>query len=184
MFIAKQHTHFFLRASIAILLVGALFKTMHWSGASVLLLTGGIGIAIFYSLRFLQKNPKSFLDYTKLFLLLSFLLHYTFRVFHLAYGYLFTMGTQLGLLLFLIAYVREVLYPKENTLEVEGTQASKTVNRKGVSTLLYGLSAIGIIVGALLKILHWEFYFITGNMLLFVGLLAAAIAVLFPSQER
>ncbi len=184
MTISKQLTHFGLRISTALAILGVLFKLMHWYGGAILLVTGCLGIAIFYSLRFSQKKDRSFLDHAKLFVLLSFLLHYSFNVFHWPYGYLFTILAQFGLLLLLIAYVCEVFYLREGTAETEEKKGSKIIFQKRITRILQGLGTITIIAGALLKILHWEVYFVTGNMLLFIGLSVTAVVILLPLLEK
>ncbi len=183
MIISRLQTRLYLRLSIAVAILGILFKLMHWPYPWILLVSGTLGISIFYSLRFSVKHPKTLLDYSKLFLLIAFLFHYIFRVFHLAYGYVFTTLTQFAFVLFLILYVRDVLFLKEYNDDDHPNESSKNSFQKGLSYLLYGTAAIGIIIGAQFKILHWEFGFITGNVLLTIGLLAAAVAVVLGLKD-
>lgn len=49
----------------AILIIGALFKIMHWFGGDELLLIASAGISVTYFLRFLAKDKKGFLDILK-----------------------------------------------------------------------------------------------------------------------
>ncbi|MEX0359699.1 MAG: hypothetical protein AB3N10_01800, partial [Allomuricauda sp.] len=42
---------------------------------------------------------------------------------------------------------------------------------------LYALAGVGIIVGSIVKILHWQFGMISGDFILAVGLVSAAISV-------
>lgn len=50
----------------ALMIIGALFKIMHWSFQNILLLIGCIGIVFSYLLYFVQKPIKKRLDYLKL----------------------------------------------------------------------------------------------------------------------
>ncbi len=181
--ISNQRIRFFLRMSISVTILGALFKVLHWAGAPILFVGGCIGIVVFYSTQFYRKKPKRLLDYSKFFLLLSFLFHYTFRVLHLKYGHVFTILTQLALLVFLILYVHDVLFSEHDHSENNASQLLRRPGRKAISYLLNGLATMGIIIGALLKILHWEFNFVNGNLLLCIGLLAAATSVIMGSTD-
>ncbi len=180
--ISKQKVRLFLRLSIATAILGVLFKVMHWPYSWFLLICGILGIAICYTLQFIQRQPKSLLDYSKLFLLNAFLFHYIFRVFHLPYGYIFTTIAQFALVLFLVLYARHLLFLKEYDNE-SNTASKKNSIQKGLSYLLYGIAAIGIIVGALFKILHWEFSIINGDVLLTAGILATTIVVVLGLKE-
>lgn len=50
----------------AIVLIATLFKILHWSFSSELLIIGFIGLALVYFLSFLKKPIKNRLDYLKL----------------------------------------------------------------------------------------------------------------------
>lgn len=51
---------------IAIIIIGAMFKIMHWPGSAIMLSIGLIGIPIVYSFRFIKKTVKQLLDILKL----------------------------------------------------------------------------------------------------------------------
>lgn len=51
---------------ITIVIFGAMFKIMHWPGATILLMIGLIGIPIVYIFRFINKPAKAPLDVLKL----------------------------------------------------------------------------------------------------------------------
>jgi len=171
-----------LRLSISIAILGILFKLMHWPYGWVLLVAGIVGLAIFYSVHFYTKSPKRLFDYTKLILLISFLIHYAIRVFHLQYGYIFRLVFQATLILTIILYVKDVLIPPNSTEENTPKKRKQAIN-SGISYLLYGIATLGILIGAQFKILHWEFGGVTGNTLLVVGLLAVVVALLLDSKE-
>ncbi len=176
--ISKQKIHLGLRISIALALLGILFKIMHWPFPGVLLFVGVTGIVIFYSIQFFQKQPKTLLDYSKLALLISFLIYYLLQVLHLPYSYIFRIATQIALVVFIILYIRHVLFLRGSMDDGLSNETKKSSIKKKLSYLLYGIAAIGIILGAQFKILHWEFGFLTGDILLIIGLVAATAAVL------
>jgi len=177
MTISRQKVSFCLRLSISIAIVGILFKILHWMYAGHILVVGCLGIGIFYSLRFYQKKPKALLDYFRLSMLIFFLFHYLIRVFHLPYDSIFRILFQLSFVLFLILYIRDVLFLKPKMTENNNPQDYVKSKIQALTYLLYGIATIGVVLGSLFKILHWEFGFINGNMLLTIGLLAAAISV-------
>ena len=55
-----------LKGVIAIIIIGALFKIMHWEYNSLILITGFIGIILTYFFSFINKPIKKRLDYLKL----------------------------------------------------------------------------------------------------------------------
>ncbi|MEM9647155.1 MAG: hypothetical protein AAF969_01655 [Bacteroidota bacterium] len=174
--LSKQQTHFFLRLSISIAILGILFKILHWPFAPSLLAVGIVGIGFFYAIRFYQKRNKELMDYSKLVLVITFLLHYSFRIFHLAYGIIFTYAFQFSVLIFLILYFKDVFFSREeSSSESMGKTGSKT--KITLTYFLYALAGIGIIVGSTVKILHWQFGIVNGDFILSVGLISAAISV-------
>ena len=65
-----------LRVALVILLYGALFKVMHWPYANILMLIGGVSIGLLYTIRFLNKEDKSKLDYVKIAIVLIWVFSY------------------------------------------------------------------------------------------------------------
>lgn len=167
----------FLRLSIAIIILGALFKIMHWPYGWVAIAIGAFGIGVNYCIIFVRKKPKSLLDYTQLFLLLSFFVHYTLRVFHLSYAYIFTTITQLFLVLFIILYLKDTLFT-DRKIEVNHDESSKKNKSKTIIYLLYGIAITSILIGSLFKILHWGFGFINGTSLFIFGIILIVILLL------
>ncbi|MFA7445178.1 MAG: hypothetical protein WCY89_04475 [Flavobacteriaceae bacterium] len=55
-----------LKAIIAIIIIGALFKIMHWNYGDLILTIGFVGVIITYFFSFLKKPIKKRLDYLKL----------------------------------------------------------------------------------------------------------------------
>ena len=182
MFISKQKVRLFLRLSMSVTLIGILFKILHYAFAAELLVIGVIGIVIFYGISFYQKQQKTLLDYAKVFLLISFLAHYLFRILHLQFGYVFTYIFQGALILFIIAYVMDILLDVDSAND-ENNGAEPNTKRSKITNLLYTLTGICVISGAFLKIMHWQFGFINGTILLITGLLMAVISLVIPSSK-
>lgn len=60
---------------------------------------------------------------------------------------------------------------------------AQTLKQKKLYNLAYGLGASVVILGALFKLLHWEIGFLTGNVMLAVGLIVEAIIFGFAAFE-
>lgn len=180
--ISKQKVRLFLRLSISTILIGVLFKVLHLQYTNVLFGIGTLGVMIFYSLQFHQKKQKSVLDYSKLFLLIAFSFHYIFRVLHWSYGYVFTFIFRGALVLIVVSYFYDVLFDKSDAIPND-TLTTQSIRRNKLSHLLYVLTGIGITVGAFFKILHWQFGFINGEILLIFGLCCAILSVFMPSNK-
>jgi gliding motility-associated GldL-like protein len=67
---------------IAIVVVGALMKILHWPYANELLLAGFLSTILFYSVRSLLKRPKRWLDLLKWGWVVSICIVSPFRIFH------------------------------------------------------------------------------------------------------
>jgi hypothetical protein len=67
---------------VALVLIGSLFKIMHWPGSAVFLLTGFAGIFIIYAVHFSKKNKKGLTDFLKLMWVILILTTSTLIIFH------------------------------------------------------------------------------------------------------
>jgi hypothetical protein len=61
-----------MKFAIGVLILGVLFKVLHFTGADELLLIGCVGIAIAYLIRFITKRAKNHLDVLKMLTVLSY----------------------------------------------------------------------------------------------------------------
>ena len=68
--------------SIALVLVGAMFKRMHWEGADLMLGSGLASVGVLYLIHFVKKPEKDIADAGKLAFLFTFLAGKYFRVMH------------------------------------------------------------------------------------------------------
>ncbi|GAB5398855.1 MAG: hypothetical protein Aureis2KO_04400 [Aureisphaera sp.] len=155
---ARLRVHQPWRIAVAVVLVGILLKLLHMAYDEEVLMVGLAGILILYPLHFFNKGKKSFLDYAKLFFAIFATLHYAFAVFHWSYGHVFTRLAQLSLVVLIIAYI---------------SQNEKSSKKNGLEILLYTVAGVGIVLGAILKILHWGY----GDILLIVGMIAGVASI-------
>ena len=154
-----------LRVCISVLLLGALFKIMHWPYASIVMLLSISGILILYPLRFCFITEKSTMDYVKLALVVLWCLNYLTKVFHLYQLPLFF--NIVLLLLFIWWFINEGF---------SGLNLGN-IKIKGVLKLFYiaiVIFAFGcIVLGAVFKIQHWPY----SNLLFVIGVTLTSILV-------
>lgn len=67
----------------AIIIVGILFKIMHWPGLLVLLGLGYVGVIVTYGIRFILKKNKFRQDYLRLLLVISIFIYSYLTIIHL-----------------------------------------------------------------------------------------------------
>lgn len=142
---------------------------LHWySPISIIFL----GIALLLSCQavlFIIREHKTLLDYARLLLLLSFSISFVFVQLHLSYANLFLVLAQASVIFLIVAFIRDRFFVNK----------SKSIWTP-ISEILYGLAYFGILVGALLKILHYMY----SNTLLLVGICAAILSQLLPSGKE
>ena len=95
----------------AVIIVGALFKIMHWQSASVLLVVGLLGVPLFYAIHFYQKKTKTLLDILKLLWLTSISISKIIAFLHLPYR---NQVSLLEIVLFLIMFAFFVYEQRKN----------------------------------------------------------------------
>jgi uncharacterized membrane protein len=77
--------------------------------------------------------------------------------------------------------VKDVFFPEDVSSELE--EKNPTSKKKIYSIILNSIVVVCIILGAQFKILHWEFGFLNGNILLSVGLAAVTISLLIGFKK-
>jgi hypothetical protein len=149
MSIAKKILTTPLRIALSILLLGILTKILQWDFAPAVIIFAFSAIAILYTLRFWQKNPKVFVDYVKLVLVTFWTMNGIFRILDFPYTLFFQVITGISFITWFI---------------MEGTAYFMDIDRrtKNSATQIWWniamvLGTLAIIMGSLLKILHWEF---------------------------
>lgn len=153
-----------IRIAISILIIGSLFKIMHWPHANLIMVSAFSLIFIIYPLRFWKKNKKLLIDYIKLFGVCIWAIRGVFSTFHLNYSDILTLLT----LLFFGAWV---VLEAINYIKPEQEQNSKLSVVETIATLIFAFGAVFVIIGFAFKILHWPY----ANILLIIGLCSAAL---------
>lgn len=121
----------FLFLSIAVIIVGALFKLQHWPYGSILFILGVAIAAIIYSAHFIKKPAKYLLDWLKVFFVIMQSITIIFRFSH--WPYTFPIGIISTIAFFiLISYYywlviknKEITYQKEDTIDYTGNNIFK-----------------------------------------------------------
>jgi uncharacterized membrane protein len=155
-----------LSISISVLIIGILFKIMHWPFSDSMLLISITAISFFYILRFFSKINLKFLDYVKLILVLSFSARFIFYVFHLP-------GKLIPAVIFLCAAglftvtigAPFLIDPEERKAAIENKDYLRLIKNG-----LVLIGAISIVAGSLFKVMHWQ----GANVMLILGLIIMA----------
>jgi len=172
MAISKQKIALLFRLSISITVFGALFKFVPW----FLIILGILGMVIFYSFQFFQKEQKLALDYARYLLIASFASNYIVSILSLPYGHVLTIFTKLALIAFILLYVKKILFSYRES--AQNNLLLPNVDRENLSYMLADLATVYIVIASLFKILHWEFGILNANVLLIIGLFSALISIL------
>jgi len=138
----------FIKIEISILIIGVLFKIMHWPYASLLLLSSFGSIMILYVIRFLYKSPKVFLDFIKVSFVLSWAIHGILFICILPYKLPFAMIAIISFFMGIVVMI--------NTDHLEKFDKSR-VNTKtqSIYPLIGSFAAIFIAIGFLFKMFHF-----------------------------
>lgn len=177
MMISKQKTALFFRISISITVFGALFKFIPW----FLIILGAVGMVIFHSIQFFQKERRLPLDYARHLLILSFSCNYIIGILHLPYGYILTVLTKTALIVFLLLYIKKTLSSyQENT---QNNLLLPNISMENLSYILADLAIVYIVIASLLKILNWQFGILNTDVLLVIGLFSALISILVSPKK-
>lgn len=140
-----------LRISMCVILVGFIFKILHWAMASTLVTLGFISILVLYAIRFWKKPKKTFLAYNKLILISFWAINGLIQIFHLP----FVLYTQIILVLSLVVWA--IL---EGTAYFSKETKSKKINvRSIIWNLIMVFGSLAIITGGFLKLLEWDYAF-------------------------
>lgn len=91
--------------SIAMILIGSMFKIIHWPGAAQLFGLAIISFVVLYSLHFISKHPKLALDWAKLLILILLLSGRCFRFFHWKNAYELQYISTFAFLSFILYYI-------------------------------------------------------------------------------
>ncbi len=151
---AENWFKFAVRISIGFLIIGAMFKIMHWPGANVILLGSLLFIGLFSAARFISIKAKLPLDYIRLMLAESFVINAIFGFLHWPYKVI-------PWILLFISFILWIWY------DGFAFSQNKTPKEKIPDVILI-IGGILVGFGIIFKIMHWPY---AGIMLVigFVG---------------
>lgn len=155
-----------IRIALIILIIGALFKIMHWPYYKELMLIGALSIGVIYVVRFIYKKEKTKLDYAKLALVILWLFNYLSQVFHL-YNIPYIVDICIVVLFFWWFIEEGFFYLKNRKFKT-----SKII--KVVYYFLIGLTVFLLLFGTLFKIQHWPY----GSLMFTLGILLLCLILI------
>lgn len=88
--------------STAALITGLLFSFQQWKGADVIIIAGGAGMLIFYSMHYIAKSSRKLIDHLKIVWLASALTGMVLVIFGLPYAIYVTDAVNILLLVILV----------------------------------------------------------------------------------
>jgi len=138
-----------LRILIAVFLVGILMRVLQWPYASEVLLTSFFGIGILYSLRFLKKKEKRFVDYVKLILVVFWTVNGVFRIMEFPYTVVFQIVIAVSFLTWF--FLEGTAYFLDEDRRARNSMTQIIWNCAMVA------GTLAIIAGSLLNVLQWRF---------------------------
>ncbi len=161
-------------AGTAMLGIAALFKIMHWSGAGILCILGGISLAFVFmpsALTVLWKETKNrkkiFLYVTAFLAAMFFIAGVVFKIQHWPWaGILLSLSALTGVALFIPALAADMLH-------------DETDRSKKALSVLFAVTLACYILGILFKVQHWP-----GSQLLMIAGLAGLFFVILPWYMR
>lgn len=151
-----------LKFSIGIVILGSLFKILHWPYGNIFILSGFSAIMLFYFLRFLYKPDKNLSNISKLLIVVFFCSHKLFTIFHLPYKEYLLYAALVALIGHYIADGFRIF-----TFDNYSNSDIAPKYSKAFHPIFLGVA----ILGALFKIMHWPY----AGVLLTLGLSLLAI---------
>lgn len=138
-----------LRVSMCFILVGFIFKILHWQLATTILTLAFASILVLYALRFWKKTKKNFLAYNKLILISFWAINGLIQIFHLPLA----LYTQIILVFSLILWA--IL---EGTAYFSKENKNKKLN---TSLIIWNsimvLGSLAILSGGFLMLMEWDY---------------------------
>ncbi len=145
----KKILHIPLRISIAVLLLGMLAKIFEKTYAPEIMLIGFAAIGLFYSIRFLKKQEKKFIDYTKLVLIIFWTSNGIFKIMDFPYTLFFQIVTAAAFLIWFVLEGTAYFLDEDRRAENNLSQIAWNV------ALIIG--TLGVIAGSILRVLDWGY---------------------------
>jgi hypothetical protein len=151
---------------IAVLIFGTLFKVLHWPGANIMILTGGV-VAALAAIAVLVMKPgrkpaSAILRTVTGAMIITFLL---FKLFHLAFADAWVMAAMVSTV--------GLLFVERDRPQIQRVLALR------FSALLIMAVAL-VVVGTVFKVMHWP----GANMQLLLGMTGCAVWFLIPQSRK
>lgn len=151
---------------IAVLIFGTLFKVLHWPGANIMILSGGV-VAALAAIAVLVTKPgpkpaSSVLRTLTGALVITFLL---FKLFHLPFADVWVLAavvSTVGLLF----------------MERDSPRMQRMLALRFSALLLIGIALV--VGGSIFKVMHWP----GANMQLLLGMTGCAVWFLIPQPRK
>ena len=154
-----------LRIALSILIIGLLFKIMHWPYSDYIMCSSFIIILILYPIRFWKKRKKAIIDWVKLVFVLLWTINGIIVVEHLPFKYI---SSTLTLFFFIVWLI------------IEFTSNRKKVKENLLHSEIPFIAGFFIIIGGIFKIMHWP----GATIILIIGLLSVVLWVLFRTIKK
>lgn len=146
----KKHLTIPIRITLLFILIGVLFKVLHWYPlvADSIIFISFTVISILYAIRFSKKQTKGSIAYIKMVLVLFWSLNGIFTILHLPYGEVFQVVSLIAFLFW---------------AAMEGTSyfINKEAQKNNSYYLLWNsimiIGAFSIVMGALFNFLNWNY---------------------------
>jgi hypothetical protein len=148
---AENWFKFAVRISIGFLIIGVMFKIMHWPGANIITIGSLISIGFFSAVGFAAKKPKVTLDYIRLMLAESFVINAIFTWLHWSYK-------AIPWTFLFISFILWIWY------DGFAFSQNKTPKEKIPDVLLI-VGGILVVIGVIFKVMHWP----GAGMMLVIG---------------
>ena len=160
-----------LRTSISILILGAMFKIMHWPGANLIMVSAFSAIALMYLFRFLKLESKSVLDYVILGLAISFAVRGTLIILHWP-------GATISTFVFAALLLLWIWFDGPSRFFNPGKPHSKkSMDQNVINTVLLA-GGVLTVIGVTFKLFHWpgaQYLLIVGIALLVISFFGGAL---------
>jgi hypothetical protein len=156
-----------LRLCLALLIIGAMFKIMHWPFSDLIICTSLTAIPVLYSFRYIHKQKKSFDDHLTLVLVIFWCANAAITIEHLPGRLLSQSLTSICMVVWLV---------RKTYTYIQDPERSKS---NSVAQLLFWCAAALLILGIAFKLVHWP----GGGILLGCGFLCG-ILWLFADQTK
>ena len=150
-----------LRICLSILLLGTLFKIMHWPNAYQIITIAITGILILYPIRFFFKKEKETMDYIKVIMIILWCLNYL-----LGFNQVF------GFSVLIILFGWWLLTESTNYFNNNQLTLSNSAQNVYYGFIIISIGSIAF--GTIFKVLHWPY----GNLLFMLGVLLASILLI------